>query len=311
MVKPQGLWNGATLGVISPASQANPMRVQAGLDGLERLGYRTKLFPHALDRGLLNYAGTIEARVADLHAAYADPEVDAVLCTRGGWGCAELLPHLDKALIAANNKPLVGYSDVTALHIWLQRELGRVSFQGPMVSSDWSKQTLPNLLSWRCALEGSAGWYLCGEQGLRILRQGTGVAEGVLSGGCMSIFVEGLGTPFGPVPQGGVLFLEDIGTAAYQWARMLTHAQQAGLLDGVQGIVFGDMTESVKPEEMAQLEEWLLYALRDFTGPIAIGLRSGHVDGDNVTLPFGVRVRLECEPEGNPRLHFLESAVTV
>jgi len=117
--------------------------------GAGRVGLSHRLFPHALDRGPLNYAGTVENRVADLHAAYADPEVDAIICTRGGWGCAELLPHLDRELISANNKALLGYSDVTSLHVWLNREMGRVSFQAPMVASDFSKDAgAPDMVSW-------------------------------------------------------------------------------------------------------------------------------------------------------------------
>ena len=98
--------------------------MQAGMDCLHGLGYKTVLLPHALDRGPLYYAGTVEQRVADLHAAFADAEIDGIVCTRGGWGSAELLPHLDAKLIRANPKVFVGYSDHTSLHVWLAREAG-------------------------------------------------------------------------------------------------------------------------------------------------------------------------------------------
>jgi muramoyltetrapeptide carboxypeptidase len=108
-----------------------------------------------------------------------------------------------------------------------------------------------------------------------------------------------------------ILFLEDIGTKPYQWDRMLLHLRYAGMLEHVTGIVFGDMRQCVAAEEEIWLEAAILHALADFAGPVAIGLRSGHVEPPNVTVPLGVRVRLELSVEGNPRMDFLESAVAV
>ncbi len=310
LIKPKAVPPGAMLGIVSPASAVKPGFVANGVAELEQLGYRTKLFPHALDHGPLNYAGSCQDRVSDLHAAFVDPEVDAILCTRGGWGAAELLPHLDAALIAANPKPFIGYSDITSLHVWLQREAGLVTFHAPMVASDFVRLDSVDLPSWRCALEQVSPWTLGPESGLRVLRGG--VAEGLLSGGCISIYTEALGTPFSPPPHAGsaVLFLEDVGTKPYQWDRMLLHLRYAGLLDNVAGIVFGDMARCSEPEEYALLDETLLHALRDFTGPIAIGLRSGHVAAGNITLPLGVQVRLDLSDAANPQMHFMEAAVS-
>jgi muramoyltetrapeptide carboxypeptidase len=244
-------------------------------------------------------------------AAFSDPEVDGILCTRGGWGSAELLPLLDAAAVRANPKPFVGYSDHTSLHVWLARECGMVSFYGPMVAADFARPEGRERSSWRHALEGSADWSLGEEQGLRMLRPG--VAEGRIEGGCLSIFAEALGTPYAALPAMAdaprVLFLEDIGTKPYQWDRMLLHLRYAGMLENVSGIVFGDMRQCVTPEEDVLLEAALLHALEDFAGPIAIGLRSGHVDTPNVTVPLGVRVRLDLSKAEYPRLEFVESAV--
>jgi muramoyltetrapeptide carboxypeptidase len=308
LIKPKALAPGALLGIVSPASAAPPELVERGIAELERLGYRTRLFPHALDRGPLNYAGSLEDRVGDLHAAFAEAEVDAIVCTRGGWGAAELLPHLDAGLIRANPKALLGYSDITSLHVWLRREAGLIGFQAPMVASDFSKREAVDLASWRSALTGAESWSLGAESGLRVLRPGA--AGGLLSGGCISIYAEAIGTPYGALAEGGVLFLEDVGTKPYQWDRMLVHLRYAGLLEGVTGIVFGDMHQCCRADEFALLEETLLYSLRWFDGPIGIGLRSGHVAGGNITLPFGVEVRLDFE-DANPRMHFVEAAVRV
>ena len=122
------------------------------------------------------------------------------------------------------------------------------------------------------------------------------------------------GFPEWPIPASAFRYsdCEDgIGTKPYQWDRMLLHLRYAGVLDGVRGIVFGDMRQCVSAGEEEFLERAILHALRDFEGPIAIGLRCGHVDGANVTLPLGVRVRLDLTEVGNPAMHFLEAAVTV
>jgi len=313
MLKPPALKPGATLAVVSPASTPKPELVQAGIDCLQGLGYKTKLFPHALDRGPLYYAGTAEQRACDLMAAFSDPAIDGILCTRGGWGSAELLPLLDASVIRANPKVFVGYSDHTSLHVWLEREANLVSFYAPMVAADFARPQGFDAPSWEHTFGGDASWSIGADDGLRVLRGG--VAEGTLFGGCISIYAESLGTPYSALPANAdvprVLFLEDIGTKPYQWDRMLLHLRYAGMLEHVSGIVFGDMQQCVGTEEAERLEQAILHSLRDFAGPVAIGLRSGHVDTPNITLPLGVRVRLDLSVAGNPRMDFLESAVTV
>jgi muramoyltetrapeptide carboxypeptidase len=265
---------------------------------------------HALDSGPLYYAGTTEARVSDLHAAFADPAIGGILCVRGGWGSAELLPYLDAALIRANPKVFIGYSDHTSLHCWLRNETNLATFYGPMVAADFSRDDGVDLASWRHSLQGDGSWSLGVAEGLRVLRPG--VAEGVLNGGCISIFVEALGTPYAPrIESDCILFLEDIGTKPYQWDRMLLHLRYSGLLEKVTGIVFGDMRQCVTADEEEYLDRAILHALRDFEGPIGIGLRSGHVGSSNVTLPLGISASLDLRDGGNPQVHLLEAAVSV
>ena len=310
IVKPRVLRAGSTLAVLSPASTPKPGLVHRGIAHLHALEYKTSLGTHALDSGPLYYAGTIEERVKDLHDAFADPVIDGILCARGGWGSAELLPYLDARLIRANPKVFVGYSDHTSLHCWLRNEANLVTFYGPMVAADFSRDDGPDMLSWQAALQRSEPWSVGVVEGLRVLRPG--VARGLVNGGCISIFVEGLGTPYAPrIESDTILFLEDIGTKPYQWDRMLLHLRYSGLMEKVTGIVFGDMRQCVPPEEEEYLDRAILHALRDFNGPIAIGLRSGHVDRANVTLPLGIAASLELSDAGNPQMHLLEGAVTV
>jgi muramoyltetrapeptide carboxypeptidase len=313
MMKPKRLQPGARIAVISPASTPKEPLVCAGMERLASLGYQPVLFPSALTAGPLYYAGDAAARAADFHAAFRDTSIDAVICTRGGWGTAELLPLLDADVIKANPKPFMGFSDISTLHLWLAQNCGLHSFYAPMVSPDFGRGDVlaagVDLRSWRHALEQSAPWSLGEREGIRVLRAGDAVT-GTLVGGCLSILVESLGTPWAmQMPPGDILlFLEEVGTKPYQWDRMLVHMQHAGLLQRVKGIVFGDMKQCVADEAEEQLlESALLHSLRNWQGSIAIGLQSGHVNEANVTLPLGVQARLECT--GAASLLLLESAV--
>jgi muramoyltetrapeptide carboxypeptidase len=310
LVKPRALKPGATLAVLSPASTPKSELVERGVAHLHRLGYNVVVGPHALDSGPLYYAGTLEDRLHDLHAAFADPAIDGIVCTRGGWGSAELLPYLDAPLVRANPKPFIGYSDHTSLHCWLRNEANLITFYGPMVAADFSRDDGADIASWEHSLRGDGRWSLGEAGGIRVLRPGR--ADGLLTGGCLSIFVEALGTPYAPrIATSSILFLEDIGTKPYQWDRMLLHLRYSGLLEKVTGIVFGDMSQCVSSDETDYLERAILHALCDFEGPIAIGLRSGHVSASNITIPLGVAAALDLSDAGNPQMHLLEAAVTV
>ena len=293
--------------MLSPASTPVGEKVRLGMERLELMGYVPVLSPHALDKGPLYYAGTLEQRLADLHAAFADPTIDGIICTRGGWGSAEMLPFLDADLIRANPKAFIGYSDHTSLHCWMQNVANLVTYYAPMVAADFARENGVDLKSWQSCLGGASEWTLGAGDGLRVLR--AGVAEGVLLGGCISILAQSLGTPYAGRVERGILFLEDIGTKPYQWDRMLLHLRYAGLLDSVRGIVFGNMTQCVAAEEFEFLERAILHSLRDFKGPIAIGLSCGHVSAANITLPLNVRVRLDLSSGERPQLQFLEAAV--
>ncbi len=291
---------GSRLAVVSPASAARPELVARGMETLRVFGYDPAPMPHALSRGPLYYAGTAEERVSDLHRAYADPAIDGMVCTRGGWGSAELLPLLDRELIRANPKPFIGYSDHTSLQTWLWNECRSQSFYAPMVAADWAQPSGVDQCSWLEALmpgEGSGRSYALGAaDGMQVMRRGE--ASGRLLGGCLAILEAGLGTPWAiRVDEPCVLFLEDIHVKPYHWDRMLQHLRFAGVLESVTGIVFGDMSANVAAGEMALLQEACLHALQNFPGPVAMGLRCGHVTPGNRSLVMGAYARLRCGNE--------------
>ena len=288
------LKQGSRIAIVSPASAAKPELIEQGSARLEAHGYQPVVMPHAFDHGPLYYAGTAAHRAADLHAAFADPTIDGILCTRGGWGSAELLPLLDAALIRANPKVFAGYSDHTSLHIYLWNECALPTFYAPMAAADWSNPNGVDHRTWRSALHAETPWSVNANDGLRILKPGQ--ATGRLIGGCLSILTESLGTPYAlNLTEPTILFLEDINTKPYQWDRMLQHLRFAGLLDNVQGIVFGDTTANIQPNELPLLEAACLHALRDFKGPIAIGLQSGHVNQQNRSIPLSAWVTMNNE----------------
>ncbi len=305
LLKPAAVPSDASVAVVSLASTPQNERVERGLEALRVLGYTPQAAEHILTRGPLYFAGTPEMRLRDLHHAFADDALRAIFCTRGGYGSNYLLDGLDLDLIAESAKPLIGYSDLTAPQLWMLDQIGLPSFYGPMLSADFSRPNGAHLPSMQAALTGKP--YAVGaDEGMRTLNPGR--ARGTLYGGCLSIIVALLGTPYEPQTEDKLLFLEDTGAKPYQVDRMLWQLLQAGKLDGVRGIVFGEMLDCTSPgAPPGLLEDVIARVFEDFRGPIAFGLRSGHVSHSNVTLTFGVDAELRAGDEAH--LNLLEPAV--
>lgn len=305
LLKPVAVPRDALVAVVSPASTPQPDRVERGIESLRALGYATQAGDHVLTRGPLYFAGTPEMRLRDLHHAFADDGVRAIFATRGGYGSNYLLDALDLDLIAESGKPFLGYSDLTAVQLWLLDQIQLPAFHGPMVSADFAREDGVHLPSLQAALSGQT--YSVGTaEGLRTLHPGR--ARGTFYGGCLSILVALLGTPYEPQTEGKLLFIEDVNAKPYQVDRMLWQLREAGKLDGVKGVIFGEMLDCAAPGAPPELlDEVILRAFEEFQGPIAIGLRSGHVSGSNVTLTFGVEAELHATNQA--KLHMLEAAV--
>jgi muramoyltetrapeptide carboxypeptidase len=295
----------AGVSVISPASFAKPERVDRGIERLRSLGFAPRIGVNTQKRGPLFFAGTPEERLADLHSAFADPETAIVACVRGGYGSNYLLNGLDLSLIERHPKPFFAYSDLTGIQLHLLDHLGLPVFHGPMVAADFALDDGAHLASFHSALAGKP-YSVGAAEGLRTLKPGT--ASGTLYGGCLSILVALLGTPWEPSTQGKLLFLEDTGAKPYQIDRMLWQLRASGTLDGVRGIVFGEMLDCSSPGAPPDLlDNVILQAFRDTDIPIVIGLRSGHVSRQNVTLTFGVQAELHANSD--PQINLLQPAV--
>ena len=200
---------------------------------------------------------------------------------------------LDPQKVAPHPKIFVGYSDITTLLTCFADSARFVTFHGPMVTKDFAHADSVDLVSWEAALTGLSNWSLDlgSDSGVKPLVEGS--AEGILYGGCLSMLVASLGTQHEIRTQGTILFLEDVATKPFQIDRMLMHLKLAGKLDGVRGIVFGEMLDCTQSSDQGYtLEEVVMRIVGDLGVPVAYGLRSGHVSRRNITLPIGVRAAL-------------------
>lgn len=304
-VKPPALRRGDKVGIVAPASNIKRELLEAGCDGLRSLGYEPFYFESILDRDLY-FAGSAERRVRELEEMFVRDDVRAIVCARGGYGSNYLLQSIELAKIAAHPKIFVGYSDLTTLLTWFAGEGNFVTFHGPMATKDFAMADGVDLASWRSALSGEASWQIGDDSGAKPLVAGEG--EGNLYGGCLSLLVAALGTRYDIRTEGTILFIEDVGEKPYKIDRMLMQLKLAGKLARVRGIVFGEMLDCRQTAQQDYtLEEVVLRVVGDLGVPVAFGMRSGHVSRANITLPFGVRARLEVGSE--VKLKILESAV--
>lgn len=306
LVKPPALRPGDTVGIVAPASNIQRADLDAGCAALARAGYRTFYFDSILERDLY-FAGSAVRRARELEQMFERDDIRAILCARGGYGSNYLLPHLDLAKIKAHPKIFIGYSDITTLLTHFLNSAGVVVFHGPMAAKDWAHDNGVDLNSWHSALSGVAPWDV--PLNPEVVALAEGEAEGILSGGCLSILVASLGTPYSVKTTGTILFLEDVAAKPFQVDRMLMQLKLGGYFDDVRGIVFGQMLDCFQhPTQDYTLHEVVRRVVGDLGIPVAFGLKSGHVTSGNITLPFGVTAKLSVQG-ARVALKILESAV--
>lgn len=313
LIKPKRLKPGDTIGIVAPASPpAEEQAIDRCKEAIERLGYKVVISPNVRKRlGFL--AGTDEERVADLEFAFANPEIDAIFCLRGGWGSARLVRTLNLETIKNNPKIFVGFSDITMLHLVINKMVGLVTFHGPMCTSHLVKDDLPAYTSdcfWRILSEPAPFGSII-KEGQSTKTIVPGQVEGPLIGGNLSIIVTTLGTPYEIDTKGKIVFIEDVDEKPYRIDRMLTHLLNAGKLYDAAGIVCGGFTNcepDKKTEWTQQVEDVIQDRLAPLGIPLAIGFPFGHVDL-TATLPVGVPARLVANKE-QADLIILASAVS-
>lgn len=278
------------IGLIAPAG---PAELDAGkaAQWLRARGYSLRIYPGVEQKeGYL--AGSDDVRLKDLHDAFSDQEVDAILCLRGGYGSPRLLDKVDYSLLREHAKPFIGYSDITALHLAINRYAGFVTFHGPMLNADLlGGKQVPTESSLFSMLRGQlkAGGRLKHPVAYPLTTIAPGIACGQLLGGNLSMIAATMGTPYEILADDIILFIEDINEPLYRIDRLLTHLRLAGKLDRLRGVLVGDIA-GVDPQALAQL---LVQTFEPLRIPVLAGWRSGHCD-PNLTLPLGAMVRLDA-----------------
>jgi muramoyltetrapeptide carboxypeptidase len=284
--KPRRLRPGARIGVVAPAGSVESESLEAGIAAIRAEGFEVELSKRVFEcKGYL--AGAAEERAKDLLDFFRRTDIDAIFCARGGFGSIQMLPYLSLEL-KKYPKIFVGYSDITILLNWLRQSCAMVTFHAPMVAMDLARglgeQSRAYL--WRVLSGEMRQWKVDLGETIR-----PGKAESELMGGCLSIVVTTLGTPYEVDTRGKLLFLEDVGEKPYRVERMLTHLKMAGKLDHVAGVLFGDFTDC-DGEGTRGVKEVIADLFHDARYPVVMGMRAGHGD-ENLALPFGAKMLLD------------------
>lgn len=293
IIKPRRLSQGDAVAIVAPASNLRADYLERGAAEIERLGFRVRYDPEILSKDRYT-AGSDERRARELISAFTDPEVGAVWAARGGYGSMRLMRMLDCELLRANPKVFIGYSDITALHLFLYRRLGWVTFHGPMAAKDlagggehYDRESLIRAISEDLPAGAVGG-------GLMLHEGGGRPASGRLLGGCLSLVAAMMGTPDELDTRGSILFLEDTATRPYAIDRMLQQLRLAGKFDGASGIVFGEMRDCVQHADQGyDIRDVLAECTAGLGIPVMFGLPSGHSPRGNLTLPLGVAATLD------------------
>ena len=304
-LRPRALRPGDTVGLVTPGTYvSDPDKLELAAHTIRYFGLKMKMGRNVGKRaGYLG--GTIQERLDDLHAMFADPGVAAVFAIRGGYGSAQLLDGIDYGLIRRNPKIFLGYSDITALHLAIRRQTDLVTFHGPIVLSEFTdytqryfRQALFSTAPIGVVANPPAANLLRPAHATRTIRPGK--ARGRLTGGNLSLVASTMGTPYEIETRGSILFLEDVEEQPYSIDRMLTQLRLAGKLSAAAGIVFGEC-QDCRPREFQpsfestfSLGEVLDNILGKLNIPVFSGLTIGHTT-DQATLPLGVMTSLDAD----------------
>lgn len=303
ILKPKAIKPGDTIGVISPASRPlDDEKFDRGIDYLQKMGYNVIEAPHSRNRyGFL--AGTDAERAADLNDFFADPEIDAIICSRGGYGTPRIIDLIDFELIRKNPKIFIGYSDITALQLAIWEKTRLITFSGPMVAVEMGAGIEP-------FTEKSLWQKITGEENYPKLFESpsgeqvevvrSGKASGRLLGGCLSLINTLLGTEFCPHFEGAIFFIEDIDEEPYHLDRYLAQMRLSGIFEKIAGLVLGKFVDC-EPDEPDKPYLSIGQIFDDFFGdlkiPIIKNFPYGHVPVKH-TMPIGAEVELDTEKGG-------------
>jgi muramoyltetrapeptide carboxypeptidase len=291
LLRPPPLAKGDTIGVVAPSYSPRPGWLLRGVKSLERAGFNVVLDPE-IAQGRRFTRAEDERRAENLMGVWLDPRVKAVIGGTGGYGAVRMLPYLEPEIFRRNPKPFVGYSDITALHLWLMRRAGLRVFHGPTVDDLIPSTRDPTMASLFAALTTPRPAARLGKDIARAVRPGRAV--GRLIGGNLSLVQQSIGTPYEVDTRGAILFLEETRDPMSVLDERLVHLRAAGLLRGISGLVFGQL--SIDRSEEDEFQDFMLDLVADLDIPILTDFPAGH-EVPNLTLPIGTEVELVAEGE--------------
>lgn len=305
MIKPKALRKGDMLGLVAPASPIyEPEVFDEMLTNLKELGFRLKLGKSVRKQyGYL--AGQDNERVQDLMTMFEDSEVDGIMCIRGGWGSNRILSDIDYEIIRSNPKVFCGFSDITSLHLAIYKFAGLYTFHGPVGKSLWNTFTTkafentvmnPKMTSYR----------IPSEQRNDSFSITSGKATGKLLGGNLTVLTTLIGTDYIPSFDESILFLEDIGESVYRIDRMMNHLKMAGILDQINGFIFGKCTDCDADSNSLKLKEVLHHYIKPLGIPAFYGAMISHED-NNLTIPVGIEAEMDADKK---MIRFMDKAVS-
>lgn len=284
-----------TLGIVAPAFPPDNIKLESGIGYLENLGYKVKR-GKTLEARHGYFAGNDELRARDLNDMYGDPEVDAIICARGGWGSLRILDLLNYALIRENPKLLIGYSDITTLQLAIWKNCRVPSLSGPMAAVEMGKGIHPFTEKYFLdQISGNKSVINIDLSGMNAEIHGQGEVNGILLGGCLSLITSLLGTKYEPDFKKVILFLEDIGEQPYRIDRHLAQLKQAGVFEKISGLILGDFIDC-EPEKDDRhsftVREILSQYFSNKAFPVISGFPYGHGE-KKISMPVGISVTID------------------
>jgi len=304
LVRPPALRTGDTIGVVAPSYSPRETWLTRGVKALERAGYSV-----LLDAELMTFRRfqrkEDERRAENFMSMWVDPRVSAVIGGTGGYGAVRMIPYLEPELFRMHPKSFVGYSDVTALHLWLNRRAGLRTFHGPTADDLAPGMRDPTFASLLSALTDPMPATRMGRGVTRAIKPGRAV--GRLVGGNLSLVQQSIGTPYEVQVDDAILFLEETKDPMSVVDERLLHLRASGLLPRVRGVVFGHL--SLDRTEEDEFEDFVLDLVSDLDVPVLMDFPAGH-EIPNLTLPLGTEMELVVEEESG-WLQYHEEALTL
>ncbi len=314
IIKPKRLTEGDTIALVTPGSYITDKEKEESISSIRSLGYKVT-YSDRLMQKIGYFSATDEDRAADMNDMFEREDVQGIICARGGYGSARILPYLNYELISQNPKPFVGFSDITALHFALYKKSRLISFHGPVSISTFSRFSVKSFEevlvdpTFELQMDNSNNDNNYNPYGITTITEGNAIGE--LVGGNLSIVASLIGTEYDIDYSGKIIFLEEFLEEPYRVDRMLTQMLQAGKFNNVAGIALGvfKLCEPKKSNPAFNGSFNLMEVLKDRLGnlgiPVIYGLSFGHVV-DKLTLPFGIKAELNTERQ---QLKLLETAV--